>query len=104
MILYNVTVNIDESIHDEWLQWMKDTHIPDVMSTGLFLESRICRIHAEEEGGCAYAIAYLCESMAVYEQYQTLFAPKLQREHALKYQGKFAAFRTILEVVGEFKK
>ena len=104
MILYNVTVNIDDSVHDEWLSWMKEVHIPDVMSTGLFLESRIARIHAEEEGGKAYAISYLCENMDIYEQYQTLFAPKLQREHALRYNGKFAAFRTILDVVGEFKR
>ena len=104
MILYNVTVNIDESVHEEWLNWMKEVHIPDVMETGLFLESRIARVHAEEEGGLTYAIGYLCENMNVYEQYQTLFAPKLQREHATKFQGKFAAFRTILEVVGEFKR
>lgn len=104
MILYNVTVNIDETVHDDWLKWMKEVHIPDVMATGLFLESRIARIHAEEEGGLSYAISYLCESKAVLEQYNTLFAPKLQREHALRYNGRFAAFRTILEVVGEFKK
>ncbi|GAA0874300.1 DUF4286 family protein [Wandonia haliotis] len=104
MILYNVTVSIDEAVHDDWLKWMKEVHIPDVMATGLFLESRIARIHAEEEGGLSYAISYLCESKAVLEQYNTLFAPKLQREHALRYNGQFAAFRTILEVVGEFKK
>ena len=24
MIIYNITINIDASIHEEWLQWMKD--------------------------------------------------------------------------------
>ncbi len=99
MILYNVTVNIDLSVHDEWLQWMKEVHIPDVMATGLFLENKMCRIHAEEEGGKSYSIQYLAKSWAEYNQYQEIFAPKLQREHTLKYQGKFAAFRTLLEVV-----
>jgi hypothetical protein len=28
-----------------------------------------------------------------------MFALKLQQEHTLKFSGKFAAFRTILEVV-----
>ncbi|MEO8448027.1 MAG: DUF4286 family protein, partial [bacterium] len=28
MILYNVTVNVDDSVHDEWLEWMKTIHIP----------------------------------------------------------------------------
>ncbi|MBT6440423.1 MAG: DUF4286 family protein, partial [Flavobacteriales bacterium] len=26
MIIYNVTVKINNEVHDEWLQWMKETH------------------------------------------------------------------------------
>jgi len=40
MIIYSVTVNIDDSVHDEWVTWMKEVHIPDVMATGYFLENR----------------------------------------------------------------
>jgi hypothetical protein len=51
MILYNVTVSIDPAIHEEWLEWMKVKHIPDVMNTGCFIEARISRVHGEEENG-----------------------------------------------------
>ena len=51
MILYNVTVNVDEQICNEWLSWMREIHVPDILATGLFLETKIARIHAEEEGG-----------------------------------------------------
>jgi hypothetical protein len=27
MILYNVTVNIDHDIHEEWLNWMRSNHV-----------------------------------------------------------------------------
>ena len=50
MILYNITVNIDHDINKEWLVWMKDIHIPDVLSTGLFIENKVAKIHAEEDG------------------------------------------------------
>ena len=56
MILYNITINIDYDVHDEWLEWMKQVHIPQVLKTGLFIENRICQIHAEEEGGRSYSI------------------------------------------------
>ena len=59
MILYNVTVNIDNDVREEWLQWMKETHIPEMMDTGLFLESRLSRILAEEEGGSSYEVQYV---------------------------------------------
>lgn len=99
MILYNVTINIDHDVHDEWLQWMKEKHIPDVMSTGLFLENKIARILAEEEGGKAYSIQYLMRSMDDYETYQRDHAPRLQAEHSERYAGKFGAFRTLLHVI-----
>lgn len=103
MILYNVTVSIDASVHNEWLEWMRSKHIPDVMSTGCFIESRISKIHGEEQGGLSYAIQYVAENQDKLDVYQQLFAPKLQHEHSSKYQGKFAAFRTILSIVEEFK-
>jgi hypothetical protein len=37
------------------------------------------------------------------EEYQELFAPALQQEHRQRYEGKFAAFRTTMEVVGQHK-
>ena len=99
MILYNVTINVDREVHDEWLEWMKGVHIPDVMNTGLFVDSKIFRIHADEEEGNTYSIQYFCKSMEDYEKYQNEHAPRLQEEHNNKYKDKFAAFRTILEEV-----
>jgi len=102
MILYNLTVSIDEVVHDDWLVWMRKTHIPEVMNTGIFTEARISKIHAEEDGGKTYAIAYLAKSMDDLQRYQQQHAPRLQKEHSNRYAGKFAAFRTIMEVIEEF--
>ena len=98
MIIYNVTVNIDESVHDEWYDYMTTTHIKDVMDTGLFEEARFSRILAEEEGGKSYSIQYLCTSMEVLEKYQEKYAYGLQADHSKKFEGKFVAFRTLLRV------
>jgi hypothetical protein len=104
MILYNVTVSIDQSVHEDWLDWMRSKHIPDVMATGCFVESRISRVHGEEEGGLTFAITYLCPSDEKLQHYQEVHAPELQKEHTQRYEGRFAAFRTLLTVLDEFKK
>ena len=102
-VIYNVTVSVDSHKSDEWLKWMKEIHIPDVMKTGVFLESKISRVLAEEEGGITWAIQYLCPSMAEYERYQKEFAPALQADHTRLYGRFTAAFRTLLEVHEDFK-
>jgi hypothetical protein len=100
MIIYNVTVNIDNDVRDEWLKWMKEVHIPNVMKTGFFTESRMLRLIGDEEsGGTTYAIQYTCETMRDFELYRDGFSPALKQEASDKFGEKFTAFRTLLETV-----
>ena len=101
-IIYNVTVSIDYALCEKWVMWMKSTHIPDMLSTGKFLEAKLSKIMAEESGGAPYSIQYLCENMEMYNLYVAENSQKLQNEHNAKFQGKFAAFRTILKVEEHF--
>jgi len=100
MILYNVTVNIDHSVHDEWLNWMKEVHIPDVMRTGIFIDSRLLKVLGDEDsGGTTYSVQYTCNSMEDFKRYESEFAPALRREHNDKFRDKFVSFRTLLEII-----
>lgn len=99
MIIYNVTVNIENDVREEWLNWMKNIHIPDVMATGFFLENKICKVLVDEEQGTTYSIQYTAATMEDLQEYQRLHSPRLQKEHTERYGSKFVAFRTILEVV-----
>jgi hypothetical protein len=99
MIIYNVTINIEDDVHLEWVEWMKNEHIPRVMATGYFLDNRMCRLMVEEETGTSYTIQYTLKNMADYEEYQQLHAPALQKEVLNKYRDKFVAFRSLMEVV-----
>lgn len=79
--------------------WMKTVHIPDVMHTGLFTENKLCRLITEDESEITYAIQYHFRNMNNMHTYQKEFASKLQQDHREKFKDKFAAFRTILEIV-----
>ena len=100
MIIYNVTVKVDWAIHEEWLRWMKEEHIPDVLSTDLFIENAIYRLMDQEElDGVTYAIQYKCQSINDLKLYQSKYAVGLQQKHQEKYKDKFIAFRTVMEQI-----
>ena len=102
-IFYNVTVKVEHEIHDEWLQWMKEIHVPDVMKTGKFLESKICLLLGmEEEEGITYSFQYIAADMDTFQSYQSEFANNLQKEHTDRYKGKYVAFRSLMEIKEEF--
>ena len=56
MFIYNVTVNIDEGSDQEWLLWMREIHIPDVLKTGCFTGSRILKVLGVDDTGHTYSI------------------------------------------------
>jgi Domain of unknown function (DUF4286) len=101
MVLYNVTINVDDNIREEWLKWMKEVHIPEVLQTGLFLHHRIFQLLTVvgDNEGTNYAVQYYCEDMQHYQEYEREHAARLQNEVNVRYAGKFVAFRTILQEV-----
>lgn len=99
MFIYNVTVNVDASVHDDWLKWMREIHIPDVMKTGCFTDSRMLKVLHVEDEGVTYSIQYMFEKMTDMEEYRDKHATRLQKDAHDKFKDKFVAFRTLLQIV-----
>jgi len=100
MILYNVTLNIDNAYHDEWLDWMRNKHVPNLMATGLFVKNSILRLLTEENnGGTTYAFQYFLRNLDDLEAYENVHAEALRAEVQERYGDKLVSFRTVLEVV-----
>jgi len=103
MILYNVTINVEDALHDEWLDWMVNVHMPRVMNTGMFSGNKIFRIISRlpEETGTTYSIQYFTNSIEDFEIYRTVYAPVLQQETLDRFgtENLPMAFRTVLEEV-----
>lgn len=99
MFIYNVTVNVAEEVHLEWLKWMREAHIADVMKTGCFVDNQIVKVLYVQDEGHTYSIQYKFREMADIEKYQKEFAGALQAEHKQKFGEKCTAFRTLLQII-----
>ena len=101
MYIYNVTINVVEEAHEEWLQWMKEKHIPQMLDTGKFTKALMTRVLVEEAmGGITYSVQYTTKDKATLEAYYNENATEL-RAASKRFKDKFVAFRTELEVVSE---
>jgi len=104
MYIYNVTINIEEDCHDEWLSWMREIHIPEMMATGKFTGARMLKVMVEEEtGGITYSIQYVTDSKATLEKYYKENAAQMRQDGINRFAGKFVAFRTELEFIDDYK-
>lgn len=103
--LYNITYNIEEQIHDQWLRWVQEYHIPDVLKNTPFVGAKLIKVWMDEElGGITYSIQYQAENRAMldiflYESKFNIFGDMLKM-----FPNQFVSFSTELEVINEYSK
>ena len=100
MFVYNVTTKVAHTIQQQWLQWIKEEHIPDIINTGCFTNATILQLlEVDDSEGPTYAIQYFAESKSQYNIYIEKFAPLMRQKAIEKWGDKFIAFRSIMQVI-----
>jgi len=97
MIIYNLTVKVTPKVAPEWLRWMKEEHMQEVIDTGLFFDSRLCHLLEQDETeGITYIVQYFCDSMENYNSYLKEHATTLREKGLKKFGDQYIAFRTVM--------
>lgn len=100
MIIYNVTVNLNQAIAEKWILWLNKEHIPDIIQTGCFTHATILHLlEVDETDGPTFAVQYHAESKALYNRYIEKFAETMRKKAADKWGNQFIAFRSVMQVV-----
>lgn len=100
MIIYNVTTKAEHSIAAQWLVWLKEEHIPDIIATCCFTHATVLRmVEVDETDGITYAVQYHAENKAHYNLYIEKFAEVMRKKATDKWGTKCVAFRSVLQVV-----
>ncbi|AUC85722.1 DUF4286 domain-containing protein [Polaribacter sp. ALD11] len=102
MYIYNVTINIDGTAHNEWLTWV-ESHITAILNTGKFTSAKLTEVLVEEEmGGRTYSIQYAASSREDLDDYYKLHADDFRLAILKKFADKMLTFNTELKIVNEF--
>lgn len=100
MIIYNVTTMVSHPVHDQWLKWMKEEHLPEIMSTGLFQRNQFMRLmDVDEQQGITYAVQFFASTIEDYNTYISNHAPALRLKGTEKWGDQVVGFRTLMEIV-----
>jgi Domain of unknown function (DUF4286) len=98
--IYNVTIKVDASIKDEWLKWLKEVHLPEVINTGCFISATILQLlETDISEDSTFAIQYQAESKAQYNRYIEQHSATMRQRSFDRWGDKFIAFRSLLQVV-----
>lgn len=101
MLIYNITINIEEDVHDKWLKWMKGHFIPAMLATGKFTQALMSKVLVQEEmGGITYSTQFRTKDRDTLDRYyaenQAEFIQKFD-----SFKGKAVFFSTEMEVIDQ---
>jgi Fic family protein len=100
MIVYNLSIKVLPEIEKDWISWLQQEHIPEVMASGQFTDNKIYRLlNHNEDDGSTFVIQYFAPSIDHYNKYIEEFASLLREKSIDRWGEKFIAFRTIMEPV-----
>lgn len=87
------------SIKEEWLHWMKQEHIPEVLNTQLFTSHAFHQLlePEDEEGALTFVVQYHTDDLSKYHHYIEHHAPLLRQKGLDRFGDQFIAFRTLLQ-------
>jgi hypothetical protein len=100
MIVYNITIKITTAIHTDWLQWIKEEHVPEIIKTGCFTHATVLRLlEVDDSEGPTYTVQYFAESKGLYNNYIESHADHMRQKSFDKWGNQFIAFRSVMQVV-----
>ncbi|SHE56074.1 DUF4286 family protein [Dysgonomonas macrotermitis] len=100
MLIFNTTLHLDDSIHDECLLFLKDVYIPSALESGLLQSPSLARIDAQhEEHGVSYAMQFKTTDLDTLDNWAGSTGEKLQKELQKRFGTKVAGFVTLLEEI-----
>lgn len=100
MIIYNVTSKVAFEIEKEWVKWMQEEHLAEVVATGCFTHAQLLRLlESDDDEGATYTAQYFATSKGLQEKYIAQFAASLREKAFAKWGNRFIAFRSVMEVV-----
>ncbi len=100
MLLYNITFGIDKGIEEEWIAWMKENYLPEVLKTGMFSDYKMYKVLTnDDETSVSYSIQCFSSSIEEVLRYLNEFAPALVEVHRARFKDQHVAFNTLLDEI-----
>lgn len=102
MYVYNITINIQENVENEWLEWMQGTHIPEMLQTGSFLSAKMCKVLVKEDmGGVTYSVQFMVDSRENLDAYLKEDSLVMKNKANSKFAGQYVYFETEMKLIDQ---
>ncbi|ANI89174.1 hypothetical protein A9P82_07645 [Arachidicoccus ginsenosidimutans] len=96
MVSYNVFIKTEKEIENDFAQWFRKEHIPQIIATGCFEGFILSRqIEPIDNGNKVLVCRFFCKSFAEYQHYINDFSKKMRDDFPERFLNKYKISRTV---------
>ncbi len=99
ILLINETFIIDHKVHNEWLEWFRESYLSAIKMSNLTADIILSKIGDYNPDGVTYAMQFKIRNKDMFEFQNEEKLIKLRNILNSKFSNKFASFVTVLEIV-----
>lgn len=101
MLIVNTTYHVSEDIQTDWIFWVKNEYIPEVIKTNMMVQPRFFHLLIEDEpGNVSYALQFEVKDLDTLENWFQKYGTEMQVTMSNRFQEKVMGFTTMMETVG----
>jgi hypothetical protein len=98
MLVYTITVNVESSVAEEWLVWMKENFLKPIVATDIFEKYHAFKVLHDSDGD-TYTFQFFCKNILQYKKFQDEHKNDILHALMNSFPGKVVYFNTMLEEV-----
>ena len=99
MILYNITIIIEDEINEKWLSWANEYFLPEFMATNLIASNRFLKVIDSPNEGTTYCMQFIFDDIGTFHSFKERHYNRLMDQHESRFNNKSVFFSTLMEFI-----
>lgn len=100
MLIFNITFLVSDEVHNSWLQWVREEHIPFMLDSTYFTQPQVARIiTSDKEDGTSFSVQFHVNDMRTLKQWNQQYSEVFQQNCSQNFGSEVLFFTTVLEMV-----
>ncbi len=100
MIIYNITFHVDNTILEEYIEFLKKQYIPEALKGEILESPRLCKILADsKDGSSSYSLQFHVENTNLLNDWWKENGNRLNDLMLERFADKVMGFTTLLESI-----
>jgi L-rhamnose isomerase len=100
MLIFNTTYLVSDDVHESWLEWVREQHIPFMLDSTYFSHPQVARvITSAKQDGTSFSVQFHIQDMHTLKLWNKEYNSLFQENCSKQFGTEVIFFTTVLELV-----